>query len=218
MNKKESTALPKLTKIYEQLVNMMKKDYGYNTPIDKQNLKESPQRIAKGFMEIIKPKAQVTQEVKDILKKSFDSQYNGMVVSHDNLVYSMCPHHFLIVAYKVTLAYIPLRTGSVLGVSKLTRLAQVLASRPVLQETFTSDLASVLSINNKEHSSIFGGIQSEGSAVTVEGMHFCMACRGVRNQNSRIVTQNMLGAFRNDAIARNEYMQLVASRRPESIL
>jgi len=67
------------------------------------------------------------------IKKSFESSYGGMIVSQNNMVFSFCPHHFLPVAYRITLAYIPDENGRVLGISKLPRICVLLAGRPVLQ-------------------------------------------------------------------------------------
>ena len=57
----------------------------------------------------------------------------------------------------IRIAYLP--SKKVLGISKLSRLAKLLARRPVLQEELTQDLAEVLHTR----------LQSRGSAAYVEG-------------------------------------------------
>ena len=49
-------------------------------------------------------------------------------------------------------------------------------------------------------------------AVVCEGTHLCMAMRGVEKQQSTTVTSAMLGAFRNDARTRGEFLQLIKTR------
>jgi GTP cyclohydrolase I len=46
-------------------------------------------------------------------------------------------------------------------------------------------------------------------AVVTEATHLCMAMRGVEKQNSVAVTSAMLGAFRNDARTRSEFLNLI---------
>ena len=51
-----------------------------------------------------------------------------------------------------------------------------------------------------------------GVAVVVEGTHLCMSMRGVQKQNSFAVTSAMLGAFRDHARTRMEFLELINSR------
>ena len=48
-----------------------------------------------------------------------------------------------------------------------------------------------------------------GVAVVCEGTHLCMAMRGVEKQNSYTITSAMLGAFRDQARTRMEFLELV---------
>jgi len=47
--------------------------------------------------------------------------------------------------------------------------------------------------------------------VTIEATHLCMAMRGVRKRDARIITSAMLGAFRTDPKTRMEYLELIKS-------
>ena len=51
-----------------------------------------------------------------------------------------------------------------------------------------------------------------GVAVVIEATHLCMAMRGVEKQNSFAVTSAMLGAFRNSARTRMEFLELIKHR------
>jgi len=213
MNK---TTIRKISKGYEEIINTLQKDMGYTSEEDLDNMRESAIRSAKGFLEIVKPVREIKKEVNIILKKSFESSYGGMIVSQNNMVFSFCPHHFLPVAYRITLAYIPDENGRVLGISKLPRICVLLAGRPVLQETLTMDIADIFSINNASEPS-FNGIQSKGSAVSVEGLHMCMAMRGVKQPSSRMITNELRGCFFESKI-KSEFMSIVTSNRPDTII
>jgi GTP cyclohydrolase I len=76
------------------------------------------------------------------------------------------------------------------------------ARRLQLQERMTNQIAET----------IRDTIQPLGVAVVCEGTHLCMAMRGVEKQQSTTVTSAMLGAFRDDARTRGEFLQLIKTR------
>jgi GTP cyclohydrolase I len=121
-----------------------------------------------------------------------------MVISKGNTAFGVCPHHLLPVVYRISLAYIP--TRKVLGLSKLSRLARLLARGPRLQEDLTHDLAAILHDN----------LDSQGSAVYVEGLHLCMAARGVGAHEARLVTSAVRGVFL-ELATREEFIKLVTT-------
>jgi GTP cyclohydrolase I len=51
-----------------------------------------------------------------------------------------------------------------------------------------------------------------GVAVVCEASHLCMSMRGVQKQNSCAVTSAMLGAFRDNARTRMEFLELIRHR------
>ena len=205
----------KITNAYKLVIDTLH-EMGYNTKEDKNNMKESAKRSAKGFLEIIKPMPHIKREINKILKKSFNTRYKGMIFSQNIIVFSFCPHHFLPVAYRITVAYLPNEKGKVLGISKLARICQLLASRPVLQETLTTDIADIFSNNNCDNP-FFEGIESNGSGVSIEGLHMCMAIRGIKQHSSRMITTELRGAFY-ESLVKSEFMSIVTSNRPENII
>jgi GTP cyclohydrolase I len=48
-----------------------------------------------------------------------------------------------------------------------------------------------------------------GAAVVVEAKHLCMMMRGVEKQNSVMKTSCLLGAFKEDARTRSEFLSLL---------
>jgi GTP cyclohydrolase I len=110
----------------------------------------------------------------------------------------MCPHHLLPVIYRVSVAYLP--AVRVLGISKLARAVHLLSRRPALQEDLTQDLAMLLHER----------LESRGSAVFIEGLHLCMAARGIEAHETSVVTSAVRGAFLEQPATRQEFLDLVS--------
>jgi GTP cyclohydrolase I len=130
----------------------------------------------------------------------FTVDYNEMVIVKDIDFYSLCEHHLLPFFGKCHVAYIP--NGRVVGLSKIPRLVDVFARRLQVQERLTNQVAAT----------ILEKVTPLGVAVVVEAQHLCMSMRGVEKQNSVAVTSAMLGAFRNDARTRAEFLELLKKR------
>ena len=130
----------------------------------------------------------------------FTVDYNEMVIVKDIDFYSLCEHHLLPFFGKCHVAYIP--NGRVVGLSKIPRLVDVFARRLQVQERLTNQVAAT----------ILEKVTPLGVAVVVEAQHLCMSMRGVEKQNSVAVTSAMLGAFRNDARTRAEFLELLKRR------
>jgi len=169
---------------------------GYD--IRDENFTDTPTRAAKGFHELVHDAEQVKREVSALLAKTFPAKYGEMVISKHNTAFGVCPHHFLPVVYRISLAYIP--TRKVLGLSKLSRLARMMARAPRLQEDLTHELCMIL------HEQL----DSQGAAVYVEGLHMCMAARGVGAHEARLVTSAVRGVFL-ELATREEFIKLVTS-------
>ncbi|MEO8704770.1 MAG: GTP cyclohydrolase I [Kofleriaceae bacterium] len=169
---------------------------GYD--IHDENFAETAARAAKGFHELIHDQRQVQAAVNALLEKTFPAKYSEMVISKHNTAFGMCPHHLLPVIYRISMAYIP--KGKVLGLSKLSRLARMIARGPRLQEDLTHELADIL----------HDQLASQGSAVYIEGLHMCMAARGVGAHEARLVTSGVRGVFL-ELATREEFIKLVVS-------
>ncbi|MEW6320830.1 MAG: GTP cyclohydrolase I FolE [Acidobacteriota bacterium] len=132
----------------------------------------------------------------------FTVDYSEMVIVRDIDFYSLCEHHLLPFFGRCHVAYIP--DGKVIGLSKIPRLVEIFARRLQLQERMTNEIAET--IREK--------ITPLGVAVVCEGTHLCMAMRGVEKQNSYTITSAMLGAFRDHARTRMEFLELLKHRSP----
>jgi GTP cyclohydrolase I len=166
--------------------------------VDDENFSGTAVRAAKGFHELVLGETCVRTEISALLAKTFPAKYGEMVISKGNTAFGVCPHHLLPVVYRISLAYIP--TRKVLGLSKISRLARLMARGPRLQEDLTHELAMIL------HEQL----DSQGSAVYVEGLHLCMAARGVGAHEARLVTSAVRGVFL-ELATREEFIKLVTT-------
>ena len=189
----DSKALALFTKGYEDILEGIRL-LGFD--VDDENFSETAKRAAKGLHELIHDQKQVKTEVAALLAKTFPAKYTEMVISKHNTCFGVCPHHLLPVIYRISMAYIP--TEKVLGLSKLSRLARMIARAPRLQEDLTHELADILHVE----------LQSQGSAVYIEGLHMCMAARGVGAHEARLVTSGVRGVFL-ELATREEFIKLV---------
>ena len=180
------------TKILEGISRL-----GYD--IKDENFTDTAARAAKGLHELILDQEQVQFQVSALLGKTFPAKYTEMVISKHNTAFGVCPHHLLPVIYRISMAYIP--TNKVLGLSKLTRLARMIARGPRLQEDLTHELADIL----------YKQMASQGSAVYIEGLHMCMAARGVGAHEARLVTSGVRGVFLEHLATREEFIKLVVA-------
>jgi len=165
---------------------------------DREGLRQTPRRVEESLRFLTSGYA---ADVDKVLNGAlFTVDYSEMVIVKDIDFYSLCEHHLLPFFGKCHVAYIP-RT-KVIGLSKIPRLVDVFARRLQVQERLTNQVAETI-----EHK-----IRPLGVAVVMEGTHLCMAMRGVEKQNSFAVTSAMLGAFRNNARTRMEFLELIKHR------
>lgn len=164
----------------------------------REGLVDTPKRVEQSLRFLTSGYA---ADVDEVLNNAlFTVDYNEMVIVKDIDFYSLCEHHLLPFFGKCHVAYIP--NGKVVGLSKIPRLVDVFARRLQVQERLTNQIANT--IRDK--------IQPLGVAVVTEATHLCMSMRGVERQNSVAVTSAMLGAFRDDARTRAEFLDLIKPR------
>src|SRR5689334_24434510 len=164
----------------------------------REGLVRTPLRVEKALRFLTSGYAANIDEV--LNEALFTVDYSEMVIVKDIDFYSLCEHHLLPFFGKCHVAYIP-RT-KVIGLSKIPRLVDIFSRRLQIQERLTSQIAET--IREK--------INPLGVAVVMEATHLCMSMRGVEKQNSFAVTSSMLGAFRDSARTRMEFLELIKLR------
>lgn len=203
MEKKDKTALEHFEAGYHSILSGIEA-LGYEIK-DDANFSGTAERAARGLSELILDRKEVHAEIEMMLSKTFPAKYRDMVISKHNVAFGVCPHHLLPVLYRISLAYIP--ATKVLGISKLSRLAKILARAPMLQEDMTNELARFLHED----------LKSSGSAAYVEGLHLCMAARGTGAHETRVVTSAVRGTFLEEMATRQEFIKLVTASHPNLI-
>lgn len=167
---------------------------GIGEDINREGLIETPDRIARMYMEIFDG---IGKDAKEVLSKTFSVENNDLVLEKDITFFSMCEHHLVPFFGKVHIAYIP--NGKVAGLSKLARTVEVYAKKPQLQERLTTEIADAL----------MKYLDAEGAMVVIEAEHTCMTMRGVKKPGAKTVTTTYRGVFREDIELRREVMNFI---------
>ena len=164
----------------------------------REGLVETPKRVVKAYEEFF---AGYEQDPEEILQKTFKEVegYDEMVLVKDIAVESHCEHHIVPILGKAHVAYIP--NNRVVGISKLARIVDVFGKRLQTQETMTAQIADTID----------KVLQPKGVAVVIDANHQCMSTRGVHKTESSTITSRMLGTFRSDSKAREEFISLIHS-------
>jgi GTP cyclohydrolase IA len=164
----------------------------------REGLVDTPKRVEQALKFLT---SGYTANIDEVLNNAlFTVDYSEMVIVKDIDFYSLCEHHMLPFFGKCHIAYIP--STRVIGLSKIPRLVDVFSRRLQVQERLTNQIADTISDK----------IAPLGVAVVIEATHLCMSMRGVQKQNSFAVTSAMLGAFRNNARTRMEFLELIKLR------
>ena len=100
-----------------------------------QHFQGTPARVARLYRELTRGYRMDPTEI----LKTFDSKHSELIVVSEINFYSLCPHHLLIYRGKMHFGYVP--DGKIVGLSKIPRLIQTMASRPIVQEDLVSEIA-----------------------------------------------------------------------------
>jgi len=124
---------------------------------------------------------------------------NELMIVGPITVRSACSHHFCPVIGKIWIGVMPNERTNVIGLSKYARLAEWIMGRPQIQEEAVVQLADLIQEKT----------QPDGLAIVMEASHYCMAWRGVKDMDSRMINSVMRGVFLKDANLRREFLSLI---------
>jgi GTP cyclohydrolase I len=127
---------------------------------------------------------------------------NELMIVGPITVRSACSHHFCPVIGKVWIGVLPNEHTNVIGLSKYARLAEWVMGRPQIQEEAVVQLADL----------IMDKTQPDGLAIVMEASHYCMAWRGVKDMDSKMINSVMRGVFLKDSALRREFLALIPKR------
>lgn len=123
--------------------------------------------------------------------------YDQMIIVKDIEFFSMCSHHLLPFSGKAHVGYIA--NKKICGLSKIPRVVEMFAHRPQLQERLTQQIGEYL---HKK-------LNAKGVIIVIEAEHLCMSMRGVKKPGHITITSSLLGVFKKDSSAKEEFMRLI---------
>ena len=127
---------------------------------------------------------------------------NELMIVGPITVRSACSHHFCPVIGKLWIGVMPNERTNVIGLSKYARLAEWIMGRPQIQEEAVVQLADLIQQKTKP----------DGLALVMEATHFCMAWRGVKDMDSKMINSVMRGVFLKDMNLRREFLSLIPQK------
>ena len=128
---------------------------------------------------------------------------NELMIVGPITVRSACSHHFCPIIGKLWIGIMPNEHTNVIGLSKYARLAEWVMGRPQIQEEAVVQLADLIQQKT----------QPDGLALVMEAEHFCMAWRGVKEMDSKMINSVMRGVFLKDPNLRREFLSLLPRKR-----
>jgi GTP cyclohydrolase I len=153
-------------------------------------LRDTPGRVARAWREMT---SGYDDDPAEILARTFEESSDEMIILRGISFYSTCEHHLLPFYGTATVGYLP---GKVVGISKLARLVECFARRLQIQERMTRQIAEAVETH----------LEARGVGVILRAHHLCMGCRGVRQEETEMVTSSMLGTLRSDSTSRSEFL------------
>lgn len=105
-------------------------------------------------------------------------QILNVITQNDIPFTSVCIHHLLPFYGVIHIKYEP--NNYILGLSKFSRVCQILSNRLNIQEQFGDDIVKhLVSI-----------LQPKFLEVTIEAYHCCMSCRGIKTNAKTVTTHS----------------------------
>ncbi len=169
---------------------------GIGEDVGREGLIGTPKRVADMYEEIF---SGIGKDPSEVLGPMFDENHDEIILVKDIPFYSTCEHHLVPFVGKAHIAYAPNKTGKIIGLSKLTRVLEIVARRPQVQERLTTIVADA----------IMEKLEPRGVIVIVEAEHLCMSIRGVKKPNTITVTSAIRGLFKENPASRSEVLSLV---------
>lgn len=171
---------------------------------NREGLLDTPKRVSKMYEEVFQGMTLTNEEIAEMFGTTFENEdygsdtYNNMVVVKDIPIHSYCEHHLaLMYNMKVTVVYIP--KDRIIGLSKISRIADMVGRRLQLQERIGTDIAEIVSMVTK----------SKDVGILITGEHGCMTSRGIKKPGTLTTTTTFTGKFQTNDMLRQEALLIM---------
>lgn len=164
-------------------------------------LTSTPRRVAEAYAEFF---SGLDEDPLDHLRDATDlatadDELGELVLLRDVDFRSICEHHLLPFTGVAHLAYAP--GTRIVGLGRLPRVVETLASRPQLQERLGEQIAGAIET----------GLAPRGVLVVLDARHGCVTARGTRQVDSTTVTVASRGTL-SDPAAQAAVLATIANR------
>ena len=179
----------KMTGVLESLVIDIENDH---------NTRETARRVAKMYVtEVFRGRYVPLPKVTEFPNAE---HLNELMIMGPVTVRSACSHHLCPIMGRLWIGVMPNKDSDLIGLSKYSRIADWIMSRPQIQEEAIIQLADQL----------VGMVKPDGLAVVMEADHFCMHWRGVKDNASKMTNSVMRGVFLENGALRREFLSLIS--------
>ena len=161
------------------------------------NTQDTARRVARMYLtEVFRGRYVAAPQVTEFPNAE---RLNELMIVGPISVRSACSHHFCPIMGRLWIGLMPNEHSNLIGLSKYSRLAEWVMSRPQIQEEAITQMAELL----------MRKVSPDGLAVVMEADHFCMHWRGVKDSETKMVNSVMRGSFLKDAALRREFLSLI---------
>ncbi len=149
----------------------------------REGLRDTPTRVADAMAEMYSGVGvNATTGLRET-GSTADVVSNDPVIVRDLAFRSMCEHHLLPFHGVAHVAYAP--TDTVVGLGRIARVLDIIASRPQVQERIGIEVCAALT----------DGASAQGVLVVLDARHDCVSARGARQADASAVTVTATGTL-----------------------
>ena len=164
------------------------------------NTRDTARRVAKMYLnEVFKGRYVKAPSITEFPNAE---RLNELMIVGPITVRSACSHHFCPVIGQLWIGVLPNEHTNVIGLSKYARLAEWVMGRPQIQEEAVVQLADYIQSKTRP----------DGLAIVMQATHYCMAWRGVKDMDSKMINSVMRGVFLKDMNLRREFLALIPQK------
>jgi len=173
--------------------------------IDREGIKETPERYALALLEMTKALRDPQPEI-----KSFSlSESQGQLVILRNISFSsICEHHLLPFIGKIDIIYEVGDEKKIIGLSKLIRLVNYYSSKPQIQERLVNEIADAIMRSDAS---------PKGVVVAARGIHMCVYARGVKDREAKFFTYAVRGTLESREIKEEVLKSVIHGKKKTGI-